>query len=44
VPSTIGFAKRQAFLFKDGKLVWRDLSASTDQQAADVIAFLTNNS
>jgi peroxiredoxin Q/BCP len=33
----MGFAKRQAFLFKDGKLVWRDLSASTDQQAADVL-------
>jgi thioredoxin-dependent peroxiredoxin len=44
VPGTLGFAKRQAFLFKDGKLVWRDLSASTDQQAADVIAFLTRNS
>jgi peroxiredoxin Q/BCP len=33
----MGFAKRQAFLFKDGKLVWRDLTASTDQQAADVL-------
>jgi thioredoxin-dependent peroxiredoxin len=43
VPSTMGFAKRQAFLFKDGKLVWRDLSASTGQQAADVIGFLTKN-
>ena len=37
VPKTMGFAKRQAFLFKDGKLVWRDLTASTDQQAADVL-------
>lgn len=37
VPKTLGFAKRQAFLFRDGKLVWRDLSASTDQQAADVL-------
>ena len=37
VPHSMGFAKRQAFLFKDGKLVWRDLSASTDQQAADVL-------
>lgn len=37
VPRTMGFAKRQAFLFKDGKLVWRDLEASTDQQAADVL-------
>lgn len=40
VPSAMGFAKRQAFLFKDGKLVWRDLTASTAQQAADVIEFL----
>lgn len=36
----VGLAKRQAFLFKDGVLVWRDLSASTEQQAADVLAFL----
>ncbi len=32
-----GFAKRQAFLFRDGKLVWRDLSASTREQAEDVL-------
>ena len=37
VPKTMGFAKRQAFLFKDGKLVWRDLTASTSEQAADVL-------
>lgn len=43
VPKTLGFAKRQAFLFKDGKLVWNDLSASTDQQAADVLKVLENN-
>jgi peroxiredoxin Q/BCP len=40
VPKTLGFAKRQAYLFKDGKLVWRDLSASTEQQAADVLKVL----
>ena len=40
VPKTMGFAKRQAFLFKDGKLVWRDLTAATDQQAADVLKFI----
>ena len=40
VPHVAGFAKRQAYLFLDGKLVWRDLSASTDQQAADVISFI----
>lgn len=37
VPTTAGYAKRQAFLFKDGKLVWRDLAASTEKQAADVL-------
>ena len=36
----VGFASRQAYLFKDGVLVWRDLSASTKQQAADVIKVL----
>lgn len=41
VPKTMGFAKRQAFLFKDGKLVWRDLAASTDQQAADVLKVIS---
>lgn len=40
VPTTLGFSSRQAFLFKDGKLVWRDLSASTAEQAADVLKFL----
>lgn len=40
VPHVAGFSKRQAFLFLDGKLVWRDLSASTDQQAADVLGYL----
>lgn len=40
VPTTMGFASRQAFLFKDGKLVWRDLKASTQKQAADVLAAL----
>lgn len=36
VPTTMGFAKRQSFLVQDGKIVWRDLNASTSQQAADV--------
>ena len=40
VPKTMGFAKRQAFLFKDGKLVWSDFSASTEKQAEDVLKFL----
>jgi peroxiredoxin Q/BCP len=37
VPTTMGYAKRQAFLFRDGVLVWRDLEASTEEQAADVL-------
>lgn len=37
VPHSMGFTKRQAFLFKDGKLVWRDLEAATEQQAAEVL-------
>ena len=40
VPSRGAYAARQAFLFKDGKLVWRDLEASTAEQAADVLAAL----
>ena len=32
------FASRQAYLFKDGILMWRDLHASTSKQAADVLA------
>lgn len=40
VPKTMGFSKRQAFLFKDGKLVWADQNASTDKQADDILKFL----
>lgn len=43
VPSTLGFTKRQAFLFFENKLVWKDLNASTDQQAADVLLFISNH-
>ena len=39
----LGFATRQAYLFKDGVLVWRDLKASTKQQAADVLKVLVEN-
>jgi thioredoxin-dependent peroxiredoxin len=38
------YATRQAYLFKDGKLVWLDTKASTDKQAADVLAVLSGNS
>lgn len=32
-----GFATRQAFLVKEGKIVWRDLTAATDKQADEVL-------
>ena len=41
VPNAMGFSKRQAFLFKDAKLVWSDLSAATEKQAEDVLKFLS---
>jgi peroxiredoxin Q/BCP len=39
----LGFASRQAFLFKDGVLVWRDLKASTKEQAADVLRVISDS-
>lgn len=41
VPVAGGFAKRQSFLIKDGKIAWLDLNASTKNQAADVRQALT---
>jgi peroxiredoxin Q/BCP len=35
-------ASRQAFLVSGGKIVWRDLKASTDKQAEDVLAALAS--
>ena len=40
VPTRLGIASRQAFLVKNSKIVWRDLKASTSEQAADVLAVL----
>jgi peroxiredoxin Q/BCP len=41
VPVVGAFASRQSFLVnKDGKIVWRDLKASTKQQADDVLKAL----
>lgn len=40
VPRRATFAARQAFLVKDGNIVWRDLSASTADQAKDVLKAL----
>lgn len=37
VGSLLGFASRQAFLIRDGKVVWHDASASTKDQAVDVL-------
>ena len=43
VPSNqLGMASRQAFLVSGGKIVWRDLKASTDKQAEDVLAALAS--
>ena len=36
----IGFAKRQAYLFEDGKCIMADYSAPTAEQADKVIKFL----
>jgi len=38
VPDRGGFASRQAYLIKDGEVVWRDTTASTVEQATDVLA------
>jgi len=40
IPLAGSFASRQAYLIKDGKIVWRDLKASTKEQATDVLAAL----
>lgn len=40
VPKHGNFASRQAYLIHGGKVVWRDLSASTEKQAADVLKAL----
>ena len=41
VGSLFGFASRQAFLIKDGYIVWRDKNASTSKQAEDILRVLT---
>jgi peroxiredoxin Q/BCP len=35
-------AKRQAFLIKDGTVIWADYHASTAEQAADVLAVIAS--
>lgn len=44
VRTMMGFASRQAFLFKDGKAIWIDRNASTKQQAVDVLKILNEES
>jgi peroxiredoxin Q/BCP len=36
----LGMTHRQSFLIKDARIVWRDLSASTKEQARDVLKAL----
>lgn len=43
VSTTFGLASRQAFLFKDGKLVWHDPQASTKKQAEDILKVLSEH-
>lgn len=37
VGSFLGFSSRQAFLIKEGQIIWRDAKASTAEQATDVL-------
>jgi peroxiredoxin Q/BCP len=38
------YAARQAYLIKDGKIVWADYKAKTDKQAEDVLKVLDTQS
>ena len=38
----LGMTHRQSFLIKGGRVVWRDLSAATREQARDVLVALEN--
>jgi peroxiredoxin Q/BCP len=40
VPMLLGMFRRQSFLIRNLKITWRDLDASTDNQAADVLKVL----
>jgi peroxiredoxin Q/BCP len=40
IPTLGKIASRQAYLIKDGKIVWADYKAATTQQAADVLKVL----
>jgi peroxiredoxin Q/BCP len=40
VPTTMGLAKRQSFIIKDGQIVWNSLQAKTAEHAQEVQAAL----
>lgn len=40
VPLMVGMTKRQSYLIRAGKVMWRDLNAKTSRHAADVIKAL----
>jgi thioredoxin-dependent peroxiredoxin len=40
VPTTMGLAKRQSFIIKDGKIAWTSLQAKTKEHAQEVQAAL----
>lgn len=40
VKKSNGMASREAFIIKDGKVIWHDPQASTDKQAEDVLKVL----
>jgi len=40
VSTTLGYASRTAFLFRDGKCIWVDPKSSTSDQASVVLSFL----
>ena len=45
VPLIMGkLTARQAYLFKDGVLVWRDVKGATDTQGAEVLQAIKDNS
>jgi len=41
--ATTSLAQRQAYLIKNGKVIWADYKASTTQQAADVLKVLNED-
>lgn len=43
VPHKLGMTARQAYLIKDGKIVWADYSASTRKQGEDLQKVLENH-